>query len=566
MKWLGGRTRDERGALIILVSISMVVVIASAALAVDIGRVTNNNRDLQDVADVVALDSARALNGTTVGVLSAPTGAVTIAAQNSAARNNFPFNQLQVQLGTKVANAPFVQMTNAGDVPNAVRIIASGNIAYAFRPGNKTTSRRAVATQSGEAGFSAGSYLVGIADEHDTVLNGIFGDSFGAHVLSYNGLANANVTLEAIGLEWPTGVLTPDQVLTSNLTLNNFLLASADVMRNQGDTAAANILDAFRLSMTSNTNINLADIIEAETGGSQAAASAELNLMQMLTAMAFVADGTHAINIPAAQLSIPGIGGVTVALDVIEPAKIYIGPAHVAGSPPHITTAQAHLTLTPQINISTSTTSTNACTLTGGLIALLGLVVSCLLGPVGKIINLNLNASIPIALEAGGAAANLEAVNCDPPKSITVGLDTLPLTLTSNVDLNFTGAIGPISLGSVLRVQATGGVTAQSTVADQVFHYPSEFGPPPRSVGSTTLGLAGLTNFTATNVSLLNVGLTSALNVLSAAVLPLVNTTLGALDSLLVNPLNKLLGLSMGGADLTALENSMKCNGVRLAE
>ena len=48
--------------------------------------------------------------------------------------------------------------------------------------------------QENSAGFSIGSFLVGTTDAHDTVLNAIFGNSFSAQVLSYQGLASANVT------------------------------------------------------------------------------------------------------------------------------------------------------------------------------------------------------------------------------------------------------------------------------------------------------------------------------------------------------------------------------------
>jgi uncharacterized membrane protein len=565
VKWLRARRDEERGAVLVLVAVSMVVLIGSTALAVDIGQLTNTNRDLQAVADSVAMDASRAINGTSVGTLLAPTGAVTVAAQESAARNDFPYAQLEVQLGTKdlVANTPFVQLTNAAAIPNAVRVIARDTLDYAFTPGTKALSRPAVGVQYATAGFSLGSWLVGTTDEQDTVLNTIFGDSFGAHVVSYNGLASANVTLDAIGLAWPTGVLTPDELLTTNVTMSNFLLASATVLRNQGNTAAADVLDAFRLSMTSNSNINLGNPIKTEIGGSAAAASAQMNVLQMLTAMAFIADGTHAINIPAAQLSIPGIGGVTLSLDVISPAKTIFGPVGTS-----LDTAQVHLTLTPQINVSTSST-VNGCSLTGTLNALLSLSVGELLtctlgGVVSRVISLDLNASIPVSIEAGGAAATIKAINCASPQSMTLGMEAMPVTLTTNVDLNFTGTLLGSSLGNVMRVRGTGGVTTNSTAADQTFLYPSEF-EITRSVGTNGLNATGITNFTATSATLLNANLGPVAATLTTPILTITNSTMVQLNNALVQPLLKLLGLSVGGADLTA-RGPLQCLGVRLAE
>jgi hypothetical protein len=47
-----------------------------------------------------------------------------------------------------------------------------------------------------------------------------------------------------------------------------------------------------------------------------------------------------------------------------------------------------------------------------------------------------------------------------------------------------------------------------------------------------------------------------------------VNTVLGQLDATLIGPLNELLGINVGGADLTAIPDSLQCDrtAVRLAE
>lgn len=561
---LRSRGRDEQGAILVFVSIAMVAMIGATALALDIGQLTNKNRDLQAVADVVALDTARAINGTSVGVLSAPTGAVTVAAQNSAGRNNFPFAQLEVQLGAKTGTADFVHLTDPSAIPNAVRIIANATIDFDFAPGDTNTSRRAVAVPDAEVSFSVGSFLAGISAKDDTVLHAIFGDSFGASVLSYQGLANAHLTLEAIGLNFPLGVLTPAELLTTQIEAEDLFIASADALRLQGNTAAADVLDALALSITSATLITLGDTLVVDSGGEQAAATAQLNVLQMLTAAALFIDGTHAITIPQAQLGIPGIGNVVLSLNVIEPAQTVTGRVGAIAE-----TSQVSLTVTPQITLTTAP-EVNACSLRDTLGALLSLsaneLLKCTLGEfVGRVVTLDLNASVPIALEAAGAKATLTDITCTSPQSITLTPEPQPLTVTSNVDLTFTGTLLSNNLGDVLRVRGTAGAAAASTAPPQVFAHPSQFGTP-RTVGSNPLGLADLTTFTASDVHLLDADLEPVLSTLTPPVLSLVNTTLGELDAVLMGPLNDLLGLNLGGADLTAITGSLTCDGVRLAE
>ena len=63
--------RDERGVMLPIVAISMVALIGATSLTIDVGRLANRQRDLQAVADVVALDAAGALVGADLPTLVA---------------------------------------------------------------------------------------------------------------------------------------------------------------------------------------------------------------------------------------------------------------------------------------------------------------------------------------------------------------------------------------------------------------------------------------------------------------------------------------------------------------
>src|SRR5205814_700611 len=111
-----------------------------------------------------------------------------------------------------------------------------------------------------------------------------------------------------------------------------------------------------------------------------------------------------------------------------------------------------------------------------------------------------------------------------------------PLTCNSNIDMTFTGTLLGNSLGNVLRVRANSGVVSQSTPSAEVFLNPSQFGTP-RTVTSNTLGLAGVTNTTVSNATLLDADLGPVSTTLaSAAVIP-INAAFSVLDTSLITPL-----------------------------
>jgi hypothetical protein len=247
---------------------------------------------------------------------------------------------------------------------------------------------------------------------------------------------------------------------------------------------------------------------------------------------------------------------------VISPAKTVFGPVGTSA-----TTSQVSLTVTPHLNISTSgnintcgLSGTSLAALLGGLLSLLG----CILGPVNKVLSVDLNADIPISLSVAGATGTLSAINCGANPSIQITPLLQPLSLTTNVDLTFTGTLLGINLGNVLRIRADGGAVAQSSPLPETFLNPSQFGVA-RTVTSTPLGLAGLTNLNTTDVTVLNLDLGALLSPITNILLTTVNGALGALDTAVISPLNHLLGLGIGGADLVALPNSLTCNNLRLA-
>ncbi|HEY4410999.1 MAG TPA: hypothetical protein VGO87_14055, partial [Acidimicrobiia bacterium] len=245
------------------------------------------------------------------------------------------------------------------------------------------------------------------------------------------------------------------------------------------------------------------------------------------SAMVMEKNGGHALSIPTATISIPGVTSITASATVIEPAQYYFGP--VGGS---VSTAQIRLSINPVIN------------LTLGVPAVLGVTI---------------NGALPIDLTAAGATGTLSAVNCATP-GITVASTVQAVNLNTSVSLGLDLTALFLHLGLAQLNLVAGAKTTPSSTSTS-FTYPGDFGPSnAKSVGSSSLGLSGLLNISSANISLLGLGV--SLTAVANLVVPAINGILGSIDTALTGPL-QVLGVKLGGADIAALSHS--CNGLRLA-
>jgi uncharacterized membrane protein len=537
-RWFRNRAGEQRGAVLVVTSIAMVAMIGATALAVDVGQVANNNRSLQAKADVIAMDAGRAVSGGTAASVS---GAVVAAVQGSATRNDIPFSKLTVDLGT-LSGSTFsliatpvlngaIQTVTSTSVPSAVRVTASGTVNFAFQKGSKTTNRAATAVRQATGGFSIGSWLASVPAGGDGVLNALFGDAFHLNAVSYNGLVNANVTLEQIGLSMPVTALSPTELLSTSVGIYDFMLASIAALNAQGNTAAVAVLNSMIVNAPLTGTVKLGEFVDVGSGAETAAATASLNLLQLLTASAFVLEkeSGHALTIPTTTVSVPGVTSITASATIIEPPKFYFG----AAGGPTIETAQVRLSINPVINLAVG---------------------------LPPLVSVNVFGSLPIDITAAGAEANLSAINCATP-SITVASTTQAVNLNTALTLGIRANVLFIPI-EVARLTIAAGVKTTPTNASTTFISPSEFGPSnAKSVGSSGLGLDGLLNVSSATVQILN-GIIN-LGMITGVLMPAINTLLGNLDNALVEPLTKVLGVKFGGADIAAL--AVNCSGLRLA-
>ena len=306
--------------------------------------------------------------------------------------------------------------------------------------------------------------------------------------------------------------------------------------------------------------MQLGEFIDVAAGGETAAATASLNLLQLLTASAFVLEKNsgHALSIPTTTISVPGIASVTASATVIEPPKYYFGPGGGAGGrdgpgAPFGQPGHQHPRPARQHAVQP-----DACRTSSGSLGLPAQPAAA--GRRHRSTVRCRSTSPPPA-----PPRTLSAINCATP-SITVASTTQAVNLNAAVNLNLNVTLAGSPLLNAARVNIAAGAKTTPANSSTTFISPSEFGPSnAKSVGSSALGLNGLLNVT-TPTSPCSTGAAqpaSTSGLIAGLVVPVLNTLLTSLDNALIVPLTKTLGVKLGGADIAAL--GVGCNGLRLA-
>lgn len=544
LRLLRPRRRDERGAVLAMVGILSSALVVFAAFAVDLGMQRVGRRDMQALADVMALDLARQLDGRTAGALSSDPAFAT-ARDQSLERNGTTFGAepaVVVQLGSvSAATGEFTEAT-AGEVPTAVRVVADSEVNFLFVGGSGGVSRDAVAavalsnppgiTQLNAFGCATiGSYALNLATTNSPVLNALLGDALDTTVLGYDGLATSSVNLDLLTAE--LGVGSPTELATTNVTVGQLIDAIAAVMTQEGDTQAdIDLVESISAALSASTRgtlISMGDII-AIGSGVESALDTEVNVLDLVSGAAFVSNGTHFLDVPGLTVNIPGLSQVDVSLQIGEAPRITCG--NLNGVVQRAETSQVRLRVTGRL---------------GGSFAGGGLL-SGLLG--GTLISNN--STITLEVNAASASAAVTDIQCDGsvPENLVVDVDAVSLASTSlALDLK----VQLLGLLSLTDVTANVGTTTPAPSGTYVLPLPQSYTDATR-IGSSPTPIPSLSssNLTVTGVGALTLN-TGTL--LSSVLNPLV----GSLNTLVTTSLVPTLGLTLAGADLKAVP-SVACS------
>jgi len=566
------RRRDEAGVAAIVLALAVAfIIVPLGAYGVDLGMQRVARRDMQSLADVVALDLARHLDGTTDAstlLKEFNEGPESLVSQsvgrNTSAVGDHDDQKVVAQVGTtdpsKYGTDGYFTPITSG-IPTAVRVTATTDVAFGLAnalPGGGiskgSAARSSVATRSQPSVcFSAGSTLLTLDTTKSTLsplLDHIL--TVDLKAVGYSGivdLRNANVPLA--GLMAQLGVGSVEDLATTNVTLSQLAVAEAKAIKANDPTADVSALQAIHLGVD-DLALPLADILNITSGGPTAGLTGDVNAFDLLTSRILLADTNHAID---ADVVVPGLSGVS--LQVISPPKV------ACGSPtddPKPIAEQAQIQLTVDAPLS----AVDSLGLTGG--------------------------SIHLVLKVGAGDATLTGLSCSPESAtfdVHTGAAEIPadqghikLDVTLEKFMSFIPGLGSalklaLQLLGVDPVGLTASLGAElisDEVPDQTVTYPAlPDMPDPVTVSGSD---GNVLTLTATNVqldtssgglggvlgALLNSTLTAALG---GVVQPVVNTVVSPLLSSAVDPLLTALGIQLGTTEVDMLSRPV-CSGVRL--
>jgi uncharacterized membrane protein len=378
MRWRlrSGGAKDEQGATLILVAISMVLLLWGGAFGVDLGLTVVGGRQTQAISDAAALDLARYVNvaiwNTTLNSALLSTNflngkmAYTTTDNNSnATLTEIPgvwqsgtFTPQGGKIGANTVNC-YYHNPPWPNVCNAVKVSATQSVPQIFVGGHSSVTRSSIAAVTPEAAFSVGSYLASVSPQQSTVLNALLGTLGGSATVTavgYQGMANTNVTINQL-ITASGGLLTTSNVMTASLLGSQWLAIWSNAVANQvaqlscGSTPtplpceAATGLSA--LGSTSSTSASLCQLVSIDGSTcsptnatlSTAALSTGLNVLQTLTTEAELANGTNAIDL-GSSLGLPSVtdAKLTLGLTAGQVPQVAYGPAGTTASTAQVST------------------------------------------------------------------------------------------------------------------------------------------------------------------------------------------------------------------------------------
>lgn len=532
----------QAGAISAIAVVALGLALTLAALSVDLGYVFWVKRDLQKAADLAALSAVTDLSN-----------ANTVARQIALANGFNPDtagNTLTVTPGVYDEDRRSFSAGGVADAQNAAQVTVSTTVPYFFLLGSHVVQATGMAARQPIAGFFLGSFLARIGSTDPNLLNGTLGGLLGGplslDVLSYQGLAAANVSL--LGLSAGLGLGTVDELLAANVTLGQLLDAAISALNAQGNSSAALSLGSLRAAVSATLPpIAVGDLLKVEAGNPESAATAQVNALQLVTLAAQIANvNSGSLISTGLALNIPGVASVSLALATVDKPSIAIGPAKQDGTGAWVTRAHA-----AQIRLRLRLT-------------LLGAVS-------GGVVNL------PLYIEGGGADASLTGIQCKVPKdSSVVTIQTQPQVLAAYIgnvsDAAMQNHSAPVTVTKaallnllLVRVDGYAKVPLQGAGETLQFNGPFDYNNT-QTVAGSGLGLGGLlnSNLVLTPV-LLGLPLPLPLGGILSALTGLLGAVLGpVLDGLLLDPILSLLGIQLGGSDVTAFY--LNCGTARLVQ
>lgn len=417
--------RDERGSVAVVVAVMIAVVLAAAAFVTDLGLQRVLRADLQAVADVVALDLARNLDGRPASQL----GAVMDAARDqSVARNPDAVGdgapQVTWEVGEVTLQGQFRAFTSAdaATAPTAVRATARSRVRYPITGGDGPATRSAVAGATSSACYRVGSYAALVRSGSSLLLNPVLrriGQSNATLAAAdYTGLAGVAVSLDKLAANLGLGSV--NELATATVKARDYYLAVANALPASASGTQVTILNQLRSwTLTQNIDLQLGRILGVASG-SGAVVGATYDLLDLVAGSMYLVNGENLMNVYIGSLA-PGVTNTGLAIRLIQGARQYCGRP---GTPQ--TTARA--TDTQQLGVHVDTSLNPVVT---------SIVVPGIPGILGAPASLTVNQPNYVSLDVGVAptVSTLTELRCGSPQKavFTVQNGLVKVTLRTNI-------------------------------------------------------------------------------------------------------------------------------------
>jgi uncharacterized membrane protein len=515
---------DEHGAILPLTVFLLATTLTLASLVIDIGGDRIVRRDMQAVADVVALDLARGLDGRTAGgytgySATAPSATLmsTEKAESLSRQGGLLTAPDSVTVRLAIANqqtGAFLHWAGSAEIPNAVRVYATGSSAFRLLPSTPESSslQRSALAMSGQplVCISAGATLADLTP--GGTLDLLLGRLIGLDRLSLvspSGVASLSAQVPLGSLATQLNLGTVEQLATASVTGRGFLQAAATVLSNNGDTAAAGVLNAIAARVNGTTNLNLAPIFNLSTGKGSAVGLKQ-EAFGLAEAIIELSNMNNFVDIGVPS-GVSGLLPLTFRAKVIQPPQIACGGVGT----------RAH---SSQIQLSLTADDTG----------LVGIVASAKINP--------------LLLTFGDGWAEITEITCNPSVTrIRLAGDTAVGLFKLHLDVGILGGL------SVLKVDVpdpdkrpNGAEIGKSHTNPVTFTFNpggTEI-PPSQTVGNSLQNL-GLQNTTPIKTEVIGLPISGLSNLL--------NTVLSGVDghlNTILNPVLTGLGLRLGTVEI----------------
>ncbi|MDQ1106367.1 pilus assembly protein TadG-related protein [Nocardioides zeae] len=447
--------RDERGSVAVFVAVMIAVVVAAAAFVTDLGLQRVLRSDLQAVADVVALDLARNLDGRTAAQL----GAVMDAARDqSVARNDDAVGdgtRVTWEVGEVTLQGQFRAFTaaDAATSPTAVRVTARSQVRYPITGGDGPATRAAVAGATSSACYRLGSYAAMVRSGNSLLLNPVLrriGQSNATlSAADYTGLAGVAVSLDKLAANLGLGSV--NELATATVKARDYYLALVNALPAGTSGTQVTILNQLRSwTLTQSIDLQVGRIIGVSSG-SGSVVGATYDLLDLVAGSMYLVNGENLMNVYIGSLA-PGVTNTGLAIRLIQGARQYCGRPGEAH-----TTARA--TDTQQLGVHVDTSLNPVVT---------SIVVPGIPGILAAPASLTVNQPNYVSLDVGVAptVSTLTELRCGSPQKATFTVENglVKVTLRTNVRTVLQTQLKLLALPSLsetrVEVNATIDITA----------------------------------------------------------------------------------------------------------